>query len=291
MLRRAPILAECPREPIFSTSPELVRAPSREAREGAVRVWRPMNIAGNALLLARHPRAFLGRRRYILVLSHMRSYSSLLCHILGSHPEIAGYAEMHLGYTSSLDLLRLRAGVLRSLGDELPGRFVLDKVLHDEYPVSPAILDKANVYPVILIREPVASIRSVITMGERNRGVGWYSAPQAVTAYYVSRIRSLVLLAQQLTSPYLFVRAEDIVERPSSLLPQIARFLDIGSPLTESYSIFPNTGRPGWGDESGAILAGRIVRPRDDPQPPPLGRALVSRAERAYDDCCRVLEG
>ena len=28
----------------------------------------------------------------------MRSYWALLCHILGSHPEIAGYAEMHLAY-------------------------------------------------------------------------------------------------------------------------------------------------------------------------------------------------
>src|SRR5213075_544290 len=30
--------------------------------------------------------------RFIFVVSHMRSFSSLLCHILGSHPEISGYA-------------------------------------------------------------------------------------------------------------------------------------------------------------------------------------------------------
>ena len=27
---------------------------------------------------------------FLFVISHMRSYSSLLCHILGSHPEISG---------------------------------------------------------------------------------------------------------------------------------------------------------------------------------------------------------
>jgi hypothetical protein len=33
--------------------------------------------------------------RYIFVGSHMRSFSSLLCHVLGSHREIDGYAETH----------------------------------------------------------------------------------------------------------------------------------------------------------------------------------------------------
>jgi hypothetical protein len=47
--------------------------------------------------LARRPGVFLGSRAYVLVLSHMRSFSSMLCHVLGSHEEIAGYAEMHQG--------------------------------------------------------------------------------------------------------------------------------------------------------------------------------------------------
>ena len=34
----------------------------------------------------------------IFLLSHMRAYTSLAGHILGSHPQINGYYEMHLGY-------------------------------------------------------------------------------------------------------------------------------------------------------------------------------------------------
>ena len=34
----------------------------------------------------------------IFLLSHMRAFTSLLGHILGSNPEINGYYEMHLSY-------------------------------------------------------------------------------------------------------------------------------------------------------------------------------------------------
>ena len=125
-----------------------------------------MSAARAALLLARRPGVFLSRRSYILVLGHMRSYSSVLCHILGSHPEIAGYAEMHLSYRNVLGLLRLRSGVFRPLGCVLPGRFVLDKVLRDEYAVAPSILRREDVNAIVVVRRPAESIRSVLAMGE-----------------------------------------------------------------------------------------------------------------------------
>ena len=40
----------------------------------------------------------------IFLLSHMRAYSSLIGHILGSHPHINGYYEMHLSYSGMADL-------------------------------------------------------------------------------------------------------------------------------------------------------------------------------------------
>ena len=73
-------------------------------------------------------RAARGRsRRYLFVLSHMRSFSSLLCHILGSHPEIAGYAEAHQAYAGRADLLQLTRKVESTLEGAVAGRYVLDK--------------------------------------------------------------------------------------------------------------------------------------------------------------------
>jgi hypothetical protein len=50
--------------------------------------------------------SLLAPRKSLFVLGHMRSYSSLLCHILGSHPQIDGYCETHIKYRTRFDLLR-----------------------------------------------------------------------------------------------------------------------------------------------------------------------------------------
>jgi hypothetical protein len=245
-------------------------------------------VARGALLVARRPRVFLGRRSYILVLGHMRSYSSLLCHILGSHPEIAGYAEMHLAYRNVLDLLRLRARVFRSLGCVLPGRFVLDKVLHDEYVVAPSILRRQDVHAIVVVRRPAESIQSVLAMGKRIPSVAWYSDVDAAVDYYVKRLRSLATVRQH-ASHCLLVRAEDVVQETSRALAEVAQFLGLEQGLTEEYDIFPHTGDQGWGDDSAAIRSGRVVRPgtRSDGDAPPL--TALAPAIRSYEECCAAL--
>jgi hypothetical protein len=245
-------------------------------------------LARGAFLFARRPRVFVGRRSYILVLGHMRSYSSLLCHILGSHPEIAGYAEMHLSYRNVLDLLRLRARVFRSLGCVLPGRFVLDKVLHDDYLVAPSILRRQDVYAIVVVRRPAESIQSVLAMGERIPSVAWYSDVDAAVDYYVKRLRSLATV-RDLASHCLFVRAEDVVHETSRALAEVEQFLGLQQRLTDEYDMFPHTGDPGWGDDSAAIRAGRVVRPakRSDGGAPP--QTALAPAIRSYEECCAAL--
>jgi len=45
--------------------------------------------------------------RILLILSHMRSGSSLLTHLLNSNPEIIGYGETHIQYASEQDFKKL----------------------------------------------------------------------------------------------------------------------------------------------------------------------------------------
>jgi hypothetical protein len=247
-----------------------------------------LNLAENARLLLRRPAVFLSRRSYILVLSHMRSYSSLLCHILGSHPEIAGYAEMHQSYNGRLDLVRLRARVFRSLDGELAGRLVLDKILHNDYSVSESLINHSPVYPIFLVRNPVDSLTGIIKMGERIPNVEWYSDPYLVTTYYETRLQCLAQLAEKIDARCLFIKAEEMIDASGAALQSISNFLELEQPLKESYSIFKHTGEPGWGDDSSAILQGRIVRnpPKDALD---IEERFVSRARRAYEECCRVL--
>ena len=103
-------------------------------------------------------------RRYLFVLGHMRSYSSLLCHILGSHPQIDGYCETHVKYRTRFDLLRLRSRVVKLTGEPLSGRYVLDKVLHN-YPLASSILRSPNTLSIVLVRRPVPTVQSIVNMG------------------------------------------------------------------------------------------------------------------------------
>jgi hypothetical protein len=247
-----------------------------------------VNLTGNAQILARRPSVLLGRRRYILVLSHMRSYSSLLCHILGSHPQIAGYAEMHQSYRNRLDLMRLRVRVFRSLGGVLDGRFVLDKILHNEYTVSDSVLNHPAVLPIFLVRRPGPSLTSIVEMGRRLPDVGWYSDRAAVTNYYESRLEELTRLAGSVDRSFLFIRAEDVVDDTARAFQLLCSFLGLEQPLEESYSLFEHTGEPGWGDDSTVIREGVIVRDRGA-DVIDFEDVLLSRARLAYSHCARTL--
>lgn len=220
----------------------------------------------------------------------MRSYSSLLCHILGSHPQISGYAEMHQSYRGRLDLMRLRARVFRSLDGELDGYFVLDKILHNFYPVSDSVINNPKVHAIFLIRNPVDTVASVTQMGRRLTNITSYTDQGWVTDYYENRLRHLAQLAKRMDGSFLFLRAEALIDDTSSVLRSIRGFLGLEQRLAETYSLFKHTGQQGWGDDSPAILQGRIVRGSPRGHAVERDQELVLRTMRAYENCCRALE-
>ena len=127
-------------------------------------------------------------------------------------------------------------------------------------------------------------------MGKRVPSVPWYSDVGAVVAYYAKRVRSLARLADQ-ASRYIFVRAEEVVEDPSRVFGAIEDFLGLGEPLREAYATFPHTGQLGWGDDSPAIRAGRIVRRREFVDGASLPEKTLAPATRAFEECCTYLRG
>lgn len=224
------------------------------------------------------------------MLSHMRSYSSVLSHVLGSHPEITGYAEMHQAYRRPIDFLRLRVRVMRSTEGRLDGRFVLDKVLHDRYPVAAEILDREDVRPIFLVRAPRDAIESIIGMGQDVTNVDWYSDPAAVADYYARRVRTLAQIGRSMASSALFVRAESVLEDTTTVLADITEYLALESPLAPSYTTFAHTGEPGFGDYSDRIRTGRIVSEPRRSDRPAVAEAILDEARAAYDDCLAAVE-
>ena len=224
------------------------------------------------------------RRSPLFVLSHMRSYSSLLSHVLGSHPEIDGYCETHLRYRWPLDLWRLQWKVQRLTGEPLRGRFVLDKILHD-YPIAPGILANPRMRAIFLLREPGDVIQSIIHMGthldplEQNTNVG------QVTTYYEARLRRLAELAPVLGERAAYLRSEALLTNTDEALRFLQDYLELSQPLERRYRHFVKTGEPGFGDPSPAIRSGEIGARSTRGAHVPVPESLVERVRAAHATC------
>jgi hypothetical protein len=228
-------------------------------------------------------------RRYLFVLGHMRSYSSLLCHILGSHPVIDGYCETHVKYRTRFDLLRLRSRVVKLTGEPLRGRYVLDKVLHN-YPLASSILRSPNTLSIVLVRRPVPTVQSIVNMGLHYSDVAWYRDLDAVARYYEERVGALVQLAEELRGRVMFIEAETLLSRTPDVLQSIGRMLELSEPLQSDYKRFAHTGEGGFGDPSETITTGRVTNAAREPRTPVmLPAAMTARLEMAYAACSASL--
>jgi len=218
----------------------------------------------------------------LFLLGHMRSYSSVLSHILGSHPQISGYCETHTKYRTWLDLWKLRWRVRKLTGEALQGDYVLDKVLHD-YPMARSILDSGSTRAIVLIRRPRETVRSIIEMGLTHSPVAWHRDFELVARYYETRLANLLRLAEALRGRVVFLEAEALLGDTRAVLDQLGVFLELHSPLQTEYRRFAHTGELGFGDPSKAISAGRIAAaPRENRTAVSIPRHLTSRLETAY---------
>jgi hypothetical protein len=226
-------------------------------------------------------------RRHLFVLGHMRSYSSLLSHILGSHPQIDGYCETHIKYRWHFDLLRLHRRVRELTGEPLSGDYVLDKVLH-EYPLARGILDSPRTRGIVLVRRPKETLRSIIGMGlEYGSAAGrtaWHRDFELAARYYETRLAGLLRLTDVLRGRVAFVEAEALLSDTRSVLDRLGLFLELRSPLQSDYRRFAHTGEAGFGDPSRTIKTGRVTGEEGGNRPTvSVPRDLLARVQGAYE--------
>ncbi|MEJ1962581.1 MAG: hypothetical protein WDO56_13965 [Gammaproteobacteria bacterium] len=214
----------------------------------------------------------------------MRSYSSVLSHVLGSHPQIDGYCETHLRYRFSFDLLRLKWRVRKLTGEPLRGRYVLDKILHN-YAVAKPIIENPRTRAVFLLRQPVDVVQSIVHMGrhldanERNANV------VIATKYYVERLSQLARLARVFGRRAAFVESEMLTTRTDDVLGFLSKFLALDTPLERRYRSFSKTGKPGYGDPSEMIHTGEIGSATHERPTYSIPSELIDEAVRAYGEC------
>lgn len=220
----------------------------------------------------------------LFILSHMRSYSSLLAHVLGSHADIDGYCETHLRYYFPLDVLRLRWRVRKLTGEPLRGRYVLDKILHN-YTIAPSILAGRRTRAVLLLRQPIDVVQSILHMGTHLDPLERNTDLEHVSGYYVARLERLAALAQQLGHRAAFLESEALLERTDDTLEFLRDHLELSGPLQRQYRSFAKTGKPGFGDPSPAITSGEIGDYRVKRAPFTVPTALVQKVTTAHAAC------
>lgn len=215
----------------------------------------------------------------------MRAYTSLAGHILGSHPAINGYFELHLGYENAAALER-QLEVYRAYETLKPdSRYLFDKLLHNDYPLDVERLGTAAIKILVALLEPEQTIRSIVDLFARKGTDARYASPAAAAGYYIERLEWLAAFCASLTRPYTYYDAALFLADPEALLERLARWLELDTPLQAQYQIFSQTGRPGRGDSSPLIHSGRIERVRADYSHVHVPEAALGRARAVYAAC------
>ena len=196
-------------------------------------------------------------RGLIFLIGHMRSFSTLLSHQIGSNPDVAGYCEAHQKYRNRLDLLELAEKVDRAGSHAPSNRFLFDKLLHP-LEIRDAVLQRRDLKVILMVREPQATIRSIVKI----RAGGIDSANEAAD-YYARRLQQIREILDRRGGRVLYLEAEALITDSGATLSGITDYLGLSVPLTEAYELFPMIGKNKFGDPSIWIQQGMVVRQRE----------------------------
>jgi len=221
----------------------------------------------------------------IFLLSHMRAFTSLAGHVLGSHPQINGYYEMHISYEDASALDR-QLEVFRQ-GDVLKAdsRYLFDKLLHNDDVLKPERLGLADIKILVALAEPAHTIKSIVHLFRQKPDPDLYASPVEAAKYYVERVRAIAEFCRTTDWPYTYFDAELLVRAPERLLPRLTDWLELESPLSERYEVFSQTGKARRGDSSERVRSGRIDRARSDYSHVVIPEEALQAAREAYREC------
>ncbi len=225
--------------------------------------------------------------RILLILGHMRAGSSLLTHLMITNPEIKGFGETHIKYSSENDFKKLILKVylrflsIRNLG--MDHQYVLDKILHNNKLIKPDPIYSNQVYKIFLLREPKRTLASILEIKPH-----W--SHSQVLRYYSERLAMLENYAKSINSKErsFFITYDQLLNNTEQALRSLQIFLGVKKGFSEHYKILSTTGDRGVGDSSEKIKTGRIIR--DNPKlEQSISPELLEQGIQAFNQCCKTL--
>lgn len=239
--------------------------------------------------------------KVLFILSHMRSGSSLLTHILISNPAIKGYGETHIHYKSEADLKRLLFNIyfhseqftnVKDLAKlRMNHTYILDKILHSHKLVNKKLLELDNFYFIFLIREPKRTLMSML-----DHKPHW--TEQDAVNYYSQRLSTLSEYAQIINSKErsIFLTHNQLINETDKVFQSLQNFLETPEGFSENYQVLNTTGKRHVGDFKENIRSGRIIKqPRQldfsiSPHVLETGRNQFDHSYRILSKSCQTVE-
>lgn len=210
------------------------------------------------ILKALYANVIFRQTKPLFILGCMRSGSTLLSHLLMSHPDIFGAGESHVIWQNRKAVHDVAAEALY-LRREFPGprKYLLDKILHSHLtPNLNALTCIKGTKIIVLLRRPAENISSISKMGGALETGG---VPVACKEY-CNRMEDLDLILKSLDHPdCLLVEYERLTSTPDAVLHEIQDFLGLSAPLDREYKLTRVSGKWGYGDGSPNIHSGKIV--------------------------------
>ena len=212
----------------------------------------------------------------------MRAFSSLIGHILGSHPDINGYYEMHISYQENKNLLEQLNVYTQHETLKLGSQFLFDKLLHNEYELELKHLELSQPKILITLRSPEQTIKSIVNLFQQKEVQGRYADPAEATAYYIDRVQKLAKFCLKNSRTYYYFDAELIQIDTQNLLKRLTHWLQLSTPLDQQYQLFSKTGKARAGDSSSSIKSGMVIKRANDYSSVQVSGNLLKNTEIAY---------
>ncbi len=208
---------------------------------------------------ARRAMAIVLPKQHIFLLSHMRAYTSLFGHILGSNPEICGYYEMHIGYYGWKSLIRQKLLYFRREDPKPHFVYMFDKVLHNEHNVVLDILNSQGTKTIFCLRQPQEVIPSILRLYQGIDPSHPFNSESFATDYYIQRLIALETIAMSMAEEFFYLDANSIKYESDECLGKLSDWLGLKKELSPIYEVQRNTSRERYGDTSPRIGTGRIT--------------------------------
>ncbi len=212
---------------------------------------------------ATNPRLLLEHRN-IFLLSHMRANTSLFGHLVGSHPWIEGYYEMHIGYFSWKSLWRQKLKHFAGHPAKPGARYMFDKLLHDGHHVAPELLLRPSSRTIFMTRSAEQSVKSLVVLYRKQLPNLPEATVQGAVEYYVQRLESLARTAATSGLRYFYLDAEQLIGDTAGTLNALSSWLGLPTPIPTAYGTFEKTGRGNAGDHSERLKSGQVSRVASD---------------------------